>query len=105
MGAVAKAKRFTMAHARWLAAGMPVRDEARVEAIYTNHCVPCDHFKVTNEAKKLGKCKLCGCNCGATNKWLNKLRWSTEKCPAGYWAAEAEPDPKKLLETIKESRE
>ncbi len=84
--------RWVTARIKWEAAGKPVRSDTEVRRIHDEICKPCEHYAEITPT--LGRCKLCQCslNLGST---LNKIRWSTESCPAGKWQAEVETEEKK----------
>ena len=71
--------RYARALLRWTAAGFPVRTDAEVAAIWSEHCEPCDQL--------IGdRCKKCGCR-NAAKGWAvtTKGRMETEHCPEGKW--------------------
>lgn len=43
-------------------------------------CRDCDKYNHKRKA-----CSICGCNCNAHAKLLNKLAWESEHCPEGKW--------------------
>ena len=79
-GLVARAASFISAEARWLAAGRPVRDDARVAELFAV-CSACEHFQpgVTDVE---GRCRLCGCQLRRVGGLINKIQMATEGCPA-----------------------
>ena len=77
---ISKGKRYLNERDIWIKAGKPLRDDAEIERIFTEHCLPCEHFKKKSE--KLGVCGLCGCRLKIQGVILNKIAWSTTYCPA-----------------------
>jgi len=70
--------RYGNAMRRWIAAGRPVRSDARVQEIFDTLCRTCEHFSVSRQT-----CKLCGCRVRRSGAaFLNKLKMATERCPA-----------------------
>lgn len=41
-------------------------------------CESCHHFSGTH-------CDACGCACNGSRKFLNKLAWEDQHCPADKW--------------------
>lgn len=89
----AKVRRYAAAVARWIAAGRPVRSDAEIDQIMTEHCSVCRWFKDDRCSHR-----LCGCQVrssagesSAVLSWIlpkamiNKLRMKTERCPIGLW--------------------
>ena len=73
--------RYSMAVARWIAAGRPVREWAEVERIFDEVCRPCGTFD-----PKRGSCQGCGCKINRSGRALmNKIRMGSEFCPQGRW--------------------
>lgn len=69
---------FTMAMAKWTAAGMKMRSQAEIDA-RLKICQACPYLD------RQSTCTVCGCACVETNQVLNKLAIATEKCPMGKW--------------------
>ena len=79
---------YTRAVQRWIKAGRPVRDDARVAEIYDTKCRPCRHFDQNRET-----CTICGCFVRRSGSALrNKIKMATERCPADppLWKEEVE---------------
>lgn len=94
----ARARHVSIATARWLAAGCPVRSDEQASQLYRDHCGrPCEWLVD-------GTCRHPKCGCRIVDPqttaatggeqlveilsaglW-NKLKWGTEVCPAGYWS-------------------
>jgi len=85
-----KIKSFAVAHAEWIAAGMPLRTSERMIEIYDNICSKCEHFKEDT-------CTVCGCNIKREGNTLNKLAMATTRCPLEEpkWIEEAGIDNQK----------
>ncbi len=78
-----RAKRYSRAVRRWIAAGRPTRSEEEVRNIFETHCKPCARY---NEKKQA--CTICGCRVRRQGlAVLNKIRMATECCPLGKWQA------------------
>lgn len=73
-------KRYLYERDLWIKAGKPLRGDEEIKRIFTEHCLPCEHFNKKSE--KLGVCGLCGCRLKPKGVNLNKLAWSTTKCAA-----------------------
>ena len=72
---------YARAVQRWIKAGRPVRDDARVAEIYDTKCRPCRHFDQNRET-----CTICGCFVRRSGSALrNKIKMATEHCPEGKW--------------------
>jgi len=68
---------FGRAVGRWVAAGRPVRADARVAEIFDTLCRPCPQFDTASQT-----CRLCGCRVRRDGPApFNKLRMATERCP------------------------
>ena len=72
---VRRLKSYAGAVARWMAAGSPTRDQAEVDRIYLDVCLPCPQFRD-------GRCAKCGCALNRDPNGLkNKIAMETEHCP------------------------
>jgi hypothetical protein len=72
-----KIVKYSTAIAKWMAAGMPTREESEVNFIYDTHCAGC---------AVLDSCPLCGCKVNKSKiAFLNKIKMETEHCPEGKW--------------------
>lgn len=80
------------AHAKWNAAGCPVRSDERMLELYETKCHTnqCGQFNGLPLALG-GECKACGCGLHPERKLLNKLYWATEACPKGLFQADVDP--------------
>lgn len=68
---------YTKAVVKWTAAGMPLRTEQEITAVFAI-CQACPHF--TNGDRP--HCKLCGCSLSLSPDGLrNKIAMATESCP------------------------
>lgn len=72
------ASRFSLAIARWIAAGMPKRsDEQVADILQTCQACPLYHN---------GGCRKCGCRANSSKiALLNMIRMATKNCPEGKW--------------------
>lgn len=43
-------------------------------------CLDCSDFN-----KEKSECNICGCSISKKSKFLNKLAWADQECPAGKW--------------------
>jgi len=78
---VRRISNYARAVQRWIKAGRPVRDDARVAEIYDTKCRPCRHFDQNRET-----CTICGCFVRRSASALrNKIKMATEHCPEGKW--------------------
>lgn len=71
---------FTKAIARHTRGGFRKRTKTRISELLEicENC-PADRYTGTH-------CAECGCCVGAaTDAWLNKLAWESERCPLDYW--------------------
>jgi hypothetical protein len=75
-------RQFGRAYAKWMQAGQPVRTQEEIDQIFETHCRSCEHFKPLKHRPGRGHCRLCGCRCKNKRKFMNKLAWRTEQCPA-----------------------
>lgn len=73
------AANFTVAVARWSAAGFPVVSRKIYDA-RAAICAPCE-FWDGSARLDLGKCTHKKCGCTKMKRWL-----ATEKCPLGKWS-------------------
>lgn len=71
------------AHARWLAAGSPVRDPDAIKTLYSI-CEACPRIMFT-EREGSAWCRECGCHLASAGVVLNKIAMATESCPLGKW--------------------
>ena len=72
---------YTLALAKWTAAGCPVREPdevARLRAV----CLACDWYDPDGKACSH---RGCGCAVGSPSAFGDKLSWDTEHCPIGKW--------------------
>ena len=70
---------FTQAVTAHLVAGMPQASPAEIERRWAI-CQACELFDGS-----ICTHKSCGCNVSNEQKFLNKLAWAEQKCPAGKW--------------------
>jgi len=74
---MARIIRYGGAVKRWIAAGRPVRSDARVQEIFDTLCRPCQYFDARRQT-----CRLCGCAVRRSGSaFLNKIKMATERCP------------------------
>lgn len=78
-----KAACYSVALARWTAAGFPMRTDEEVREIYETHCnprdKPCEDFR--NDT-----CRLCGCPVRPEGMAVrNKIKMATERCRKKKW--------------------
>jgi len=69
---------FANALARWTLAGMPRRTQEEIDERLAI-CQACDFLQNDH-------CTKCGCACVESNRLINKLSLSTERCPDGKWS-------------------
>ena len=99
-------KHWAHALARWTRAGFPVRDQAEVERIERECCVPCEEY-VTDDAAwvskivgwlsgtRYGRCKQCGCGLSTSKLSVaNKIAMATESCKLLKWGESPEQPAK-----------
>ena len=68
---------FATSAAAHVAAGMPRASDEEIERRFAI-CQGCEHYD--------GKaCKQCGCPVVRESRFVSKLSWANEKCPAGKW--------------------
>jgi hypothetical protein len=89
---IQQAKNLTVAYAKWLAAGRPVRTPDQINALY-DICEQCPTKRFTRSSLDKGRCSACGCWLKRGADKFNKLAWPTEACPDGHWSNEVEPEP------------
>lgn len=71
---------YSVAVAKWIAAGRPKRDAAEIERLHAI-CVACPQYDALRKA-----CGRCGCAVNLRAVPLtNKLAMPTETCPLGKW--------------------
>lgn len=68
---------FAQAIVRWTLAGMPRRTQEEID----NRLAICQSCEFLENHH----CTKCGCACVETNRLINKLALTTEKCPVGKW--------------------
>lgn len=85
-----RARTFTTAHGRWLAAGRPIRTSEQMDKIFSI-CETCESFR-PGATKHEGTCRLCGCRLSRFSSLFNKAQMATEGCPAKppKWNAEVD---------------
>lgn len=72
-----KAANFATSAARHVAAGMPQASDEEIARRFSI-CQQCEHFD--------GKaCRQCGCPIVREKRFVSKLSWANEACPAGKW--------------------
>lgn len=78
-GVIKKTTNFTQSSFKYVKAGRPRRTDEEIDKILDIcHNCPTKRFN--------GKiCTRCGCPINRERKWLNKLKWGTERCPDGHW--------------------
>lgn len=74
---VQKAMNFAKASAQHAAAGAPKCTDEQIAARFAI-CESCPHLKC-------GACELCGCPVAREKKFISKLSWADQACPAGKW--------------------
>lgn len=72
-----RARNFTAASVKHVAAGIPHCTDAEIEARYTV-CQGCEFL--SNEA-----CAKCGCPVTRVRAFASKLAWADQSCPIGKW--------------------
>lgn len=72
-----RAANFTSSAARHIAAGAPQASDEEIERRFAI-CQQCQHFDGT-------ACRKCGCGISRERRFLSKIAWAREKCPAGKW--------------------
>jgi hypothetical protein len=66
--------------------GMPSCTQEQIDArLAICRACPGGHYLPDPDNPNLGVCTNCGCNAGREQKFLNKLGWADQACPAGYW--------------------
>jgi hypothetical protein len=72
--------RFGQALVNHAVDGFEKRSKEEIDYILTTHCHQCPFFGNAH-------CNHPGCGCNVNNeeKFLNKLAWASESCPAGHW--------------------
>jgi len=97
---LSKTQRYLHERDMWNHAGKPLRSKIEIEHIFTEHCLPCEHFK--KKSNTLGECNICRCRLKPSGVVMNKIAWATTNCPATppKWTAETElpEEEKKELE-------
>ena len=83
MACCGKLRKLATETARWMSAGKPYRSDRNISAIFTNICVPCEHYKSKTETT--GSCGVCGCGLKKEGKTLNKIAWATAHCREKKW--------------------
>lgn len=76
---------FKEAHDKWAAAGHPRRSPDLIAETFAI-CEQCPAF--LRVAKDLGRCNDCGCWLKRSGTFFNKIAWTTEVCPRGFWPAQ-----------------
>lgn len=74
---LSKARNFATATAKHIAAGMPTASDEEILRRWTI-CQGCEFLK--NDA-----CSKCGCTVARDRKFVSKLAWADQSCPAGKW--------------------
>ncbi len=68
--------------------GMPTCTQDQIDArLAICRACPGNFYVQDPDNPNLGVCANCGCHTGREQKFLNKLGWADQKCPAGYWPA------------------
>jgi len=87
-----KIKSFVQEKIKWHEAGNTYRTEERIQELY-EICSSntCGNFI---QAKTHGSCGICGCRLSKKKELLNKLAWTTTKCPMEepLWVEETNPN-------------
>jgi len=84
---------------QWKESGLPIRSPVKVKELFdicsSNEC---GHYIKKNE--NAGLCGICGCRLLNRAGGLNKLSWSTTKCPHDppFWEEEEEYKGVKIIE-------
>lgn len=73
-----KAVAVVSAHAKWIAAGCPVRSDDEIAARFAI-CSACEQFR------RPSLCAHCGCQLRPSGVVANKIALATEVCPLGKW--------------------
>lgn len=91
---------FVSAESRWIAAGRPIRSEARVVEIFAI-CQACQHFRA-GASELEGSCAVCGCRLRSAGGLFNKIQMATEGCPAKppKWTPEESVTPENSLAVV-----
>lgn len=84
-------KNYTIAYAKWVAAGKPIREKDHIEILF-QICENCPTKQFLRITTNKGQCKKCGCWLHRINQHTNKLAWPTEACPDGHWLAQVEEE-------------
>lgn len=74
---IQKAKNLAKSAVRHVASGMPMCTQEQVDARFAI-CRGCEFYKD-------GACQQCGCPLVRERKFISKLSWAHEECPAGKW--------------------
>lgn len=77
-----RTKAFLKDLTKWMRAGFPMRTQKQAQAIYEEHCLPCDARVVENGIER---CKDCGCPLKQKASLVSKLQWETSHCPRKKW--------------------
>ena len=88
---IKKINQFIQEYIKWKKSGHPIRTQERVNELF----IICSSNECKNYNKKdedSGGCNICGCTLNKEMTGLNKLLWSTTKCPYDppFWTEEEE---------------
>lgn len=89
---ITQAKNVTIAFAKWVAAGRPLRPQEAREALFVI-CSSCPTNRFVRYTPDRGRCSACGCWLGTNPNEVDKLALLTEGCPDGHWQNEVEQEP------------
>jgi hypothetical protein len=108
-GFMKKVAGFTVAFAKWRAAGYPRRSPGWVRELFQTHCQggdgpACEWYNADEKTPlgDVGVCTRCGCHVGEdAENMMNKLVMPTNACPIGKFPADVEKTPETPLQVLK----
>jgi len=63
---------------KWSKFGKPLRTQEQMDELFTI-CNNCPEYKKYSDSH--GQCSICGCHIKKEGTFLNKIAWSTTRCP------------------------
>ena len=72
--------RFMLERAKWKKRGKPLRNEQKIKELFAI-CSSNECQNYISKTESAGKCNICGCRLHITDLIMNKLAWSTTRCP------------------------
>jgi len=73
-----RTKNYLKERHKWVKSGKQYRSLKLIEYIYDTFCKNCEH-NINNDGNNL--CNICGCFIAPQGTKMNKLAWTTTKCP------------------------